>query len=48
MLYIEKDCETCKHCIDKKIWTCEYEEHCINHILYESETEKEKFNDIET
>lgn len=43
-----KNCETCKHCIDKSIWTCEYTGTCINHSLYESEKEKDNFNEIET
>ena len=43
-----KDCETCKHCIDKKLWICEIDEPCINHIYYESKNRKEKFNEIET
>jgi len=33
----EKHCSTCKHCIDKEIWTCEIEEPCINHFYYEKD-----------
>lgn len=42
-----RDCETCIHCIDKKIWTCELEELCVNGALYEEEEPREKFNEIE-
>ena len=48
MLYIEKDCKTCKQCTDKEVWACEYEEPCMNHIFYEPECPTEKFNEIET
>ena len=30
-------CENCIHCVDKEIWTCEFEEPCINGSLFEPE-----------
>lgn len=41
-------CENCIHCVDKEIWTCEFEEPCVNGSLFKPEELKEKFNEIET